>query len=647
MRQFADNKPHVRRRLVFSTLAVLALLLGAWGWRVGRLTLSLRDRVIRLQKSAADPGQVRLAELAREVHGARQEMTALRGELMPVLWLGERLGGDLSAGRPLMDAAVDAVTAGDEALATLAPTFNDLSPASISVSALPRVLDGLATARPALQSAATHLDAASARLAEAKGPFSSRVESWMARAANYLALARQGIGAALVAPELLGQDGAHTYLVLMQNSDELRPTGGFISTVGRAMISHGAVITQTFEDSYGIDDFTKPYPDPPQPLLDYMGSELWVFRDANWSPDFPTAARDAIALYQISRLEKIDSVIGINLKMVRMLVAGLEPLQVEGLPEPLTSANVEQLFRQAWDPQPGESTALWFSGRKSFVGSTVQAIIDKLQSGRVNWVQLGRETLGMLNQRQLTIYSIGPEAAELARLQWDGAVRHDGTDYLMVVDANVGYGKVNPLIERIVDYRVQLQPDGTGRAEVTLDYAHRGTQSGVVCTPFPSYEGVTYERLLNRCYHNYLRVMIPQGGRLKSAIPHPVPGAYLVTGKPSEGRAQMVPDEAGRSVVAQFFVVEYGQRLQARFEYNLPVVVTSEGGHWRYTLVLQKQSGTDALPVKVRLTLPPGAHWLPGRISPRPTLQSGTSLEFDVSLDVDRQVQVDFAPAAR
>jgi hypothetical protein len=206
-------------------LAVLSLLLGAWGWRVGRLTLSLRDRVIRLQKSAADLGQVRLTGLAQEVHGARQELTALRGELVPVLWLGERLGGDLGAGRPLMDAAVEVVIAGDEALAALAPTLNDLSPASLSVSALPRVLDGLATARRALQSAATHLDAASASLAEAKGPFSPQVEPWMARAP----IIWHWPGRALAlhwSPQLLGRDGRALFAKLMQNSDELRPRVG-------------------------------------------------------------------------------------------------------------------------------------------------------------------------------------------------------------------------------------------------------------------------------------------------------------------------------------------------------------------------------------------------------------------------------------
>jgi hypothetical protein len=34
-----------------------------------------------------------LAAWTRGVHGARQELTALRGDLVPLLWLGERLGG--------------------------------------------------------------------------------------------------------------------------------------------------------------------------------------------------------------------------------------------------------------------------------------------------------------------------------------------------------------------------------------------------------------------------------------------------------------------------------------------------------------------------------------------------------------------------
>jgi hypothetical protein len=107
----------------------------------------LRGRAARLQQMADEPRQIKLATLAQEVHGARQELTALRGELRPLLWLGERLGGDLAAGGPMTDAAVEAAAAGDEALAALAPALGDLSPGSFSMSTLPGVAERFGSSR--------------------------------------------------------------------------------------------------------------------------------------------------------------------------------------------------------------------------------------------------------------------------------------------------------------------------------------------------------------------------------------------------------------------------------------------------------------------------------------------------------------------
>ena len=100
---------------------------------------------------------------------------------------------------------------------------------------------------------------------------------------------RQGFSALTVAPQLLGMDRPRTYLVLALNEDELRPGGGFITGVGEIRVQAGKVITMTFRDSYAVDDFTQPYPDPPEPMRRYMGLDLLVLRDSNWSPDFPTA----------------------------------------------------------------------------------------------------------------------------------------------------------------------------------------------------------------------------------------------------------------------------------------------------------------------------------------------------------------------
>src|SRR5215211_16412 len=53
-------------------------------------------------------------------------------------------------------------------------------------------------------------------------------------------------------PWLLGMQGPRTYLVLVQNSHELRATGGFIAAVGRVSVDGGRLTDFDFEDSYAL-----------------------------------------------------------------------------------------------------------------------------------------------------------------------------------------------------------------------------------------------------------------------------------------------------------------------------------------------------------------------------------------------------------
>jgi len=642
------KKPNRHQRVKKWVKVTLLLLIIIWIGSVGILARSLLNRAERLQQMAADPARLNLTVVAGEVHGARQEFIILRGELAPLLWLGAHLGGDPGAAGPLMEAGVESLVAADESLSALTPSLGGLGLSSFSMEQMPQILDALAAARPALARAQTHLDAAAVALLRIEGPLSPRVEGWVSKASQFVQLAQHGIGGAQIAPGLLGQDDSRTYLVLIQNSDEIRPTGGFISAVGRVEINHGQLISVTVQDSYAIDDFTKEYPYPPQQLLDYMGSEQWIFRDANWSPDFPTTALDAIHLYQISQPGQVDGVIGVNLKGIEMLIAGLEPLDVTGLPEPVTSANISQVLRETWNPSGDIGSSAdwwsWYSTRKQFIGVAMRAAMDKLLAGKANWTQLGLGTVDALNQRQLMIYT-SLEADTLRQLRWDGALRPSVGDYLMVVDANLGFNKTNILVSESLNYQVTLLPDGTGRAVVGLNYAHQGTRTDIVCTQIVPYDAnVTYDKLTQGCYFDYLRLVVPRGSQLREATAHPVLAKYLLSGMAADGKTETLQDDPpGWTMFGQFFVVEYGKQLLTRFEYDLPVVVTDAAGQKRYVLLLQKQSGTDAMPVKVKLTLPAGARLV--SVSPSPTVQSGAVLEFDLRLDVDRQIEVVYALA--
>ena len=80
-------------------------------------------------------------------------------------------------------------------------------------------------------------------------------------------------------PRLMGatSEGPKTYLLLVQNEDELRPTGGFITAAGTLLLDNGQISGFNFESSGDLDNWEKPYPAAPWQLSEYMNS----------SPDLP------------------------------------------------------------------------------------------------------------------------------------------------------------------------------------------------------------------------------------------------------------------------------------------------------------------------------------------------------------------------
>ena len=124
--------------------------------------------------------------------------------------------------------------------------------------------------------------------------------------------------------------GPKTYLLLAENEDELRPTGGFITSVGNLVLHDGQVISLEFEDVGNLDDWTKPYPAAPWQLQDYMDSPVLILRDANWFTDYPTSAMWAEYLYAYAHEHSEDGVIAFDQHFLVMLLGQLGPLQVAG-----------------------------------------------------------------------------------------------------------------------------------------------------------------------------------------------------------------------------------------------------------------------------------------------------------------------------
>jgi hypothetical protein len=648
-------QPKRQRRWLRSALLAVGLTLLVWMGVLVRDGLAVRAEVLALQDYAAalppavTPADIDMAWLRQHLTSLDDNLNALRSHAGPLLaltpalgWLPE-IGGDVQAAPALLDMALAATDLARRATTALESVWPPATPnGRLSLPVMARLLQGL---QPTMRAWGENLDRVqAAREHIDSNRVSARVRRVLERYDAVYPLAQTGFKFVDVAPQLLGADQPRTYLLLFQNEDELRATGGFISAVGRLTIDAGNIISLTVEDSYAVDDFTTPYPDPPAPLRDYMGIDLWVFRDSNWSPDFPRAMQQALALYTQTRGGTVDGVIGLNQSVVEALVDGLGPLTIDGQ----TIANAPQMrdyMRQAWAPSDQSSAAEWMAQRKTFIGRAMQTLLERLlSSGDVNWQTLGQSLNRVLHSRDLLITLSDTQLNEALRLaRVDGSLRAETGDYVMVVDTSMGFNKASTAMQQAWQYTVALAAEPLPQAELTIVYTNTNPPAPGCEHRLPDYGlDTTYDQLVQQCYWLYRRVLAPPGAELIDAARHPTQQGELITGQLSDG-ATRVSVEDDKTVFGTFLIVPRGQRMESRLSYTLPAsVVQTQGDQLKYHLVWQKQSGAGAWPTTVTVIYPAGATLVDAQ--PQPIMTTANSATFQFDLNSDQEVTVMLKP---
>jgi hypothetical protein len=444
---------------------------------------------------------------------------------------------------------------------------------------------------------------------------------------------------AQVLPEMMGSQGEMTYLLMAQNEDELRPTGGFVSGAGLLVVNDGNIGAVTFSDANLVDDWrNKPYDLPPDPFIEFMGMDIFLFRDVNFWPNFPTSAEEAAQLYSLGQDIPVGGVVAIDQQFVSLLLDAVGPVYVPELERTVNSKNVISEMREAWAPKPGQEN--WIAQRKAFMGPLSNAIRLRLESDLVsiNPVGLVRALHAAAEQRHLQIF-VPDESIEaaLADAGWDGKQSvSPGRDYLQVVDTSMGFNKVNAAIDRAITYQITLADDGSPQVDLNLEFIHTAPASTKRCehgTPYTL--DIEYGDLIDDCYWNYLRVYVPAGSELIEASKHPVGAEKLLVSDDWPGTARSFTEASGNvTVFDNFFVLPQGERISSSFTYLLPSgVVMTEGREKTYRLFVDKQAGTASVPIQIVVRLPDGTKLL--RSSPVPTEVNGQEISFSTELQTD------------
>ena len=637
-----------RRKWVLGILALLALLVLVKTALLGRHVYALWRHGMRLKSLASTPSAVLSPEvppqLEADLGGTARALRGLRSELgwvLRPLWLPWRAGREnLLAVDELLRVGAELAEAGEVASMGLQPMTATLaarqSSSGQSKPMSEALFEGLVEAQPHLSQAAARVEQAAEDVSAMKAQRLWSPLSWLVpQLAEYLQLGSKGLQTVARAPWLLGGEEPVHYLLLAQNSDELRATGGFISGIGVVTLDRGKPQDLEIRDSYDYDHFTVDHPYAPEAMQRYMGIILWVTRDGNWSPDYPTAAQTVEDLYHLENHTEIGGVVAFDMPALQMLVGAVGPLYIEEYDDHIDAGNVLQKAREYWAPTVPEGTTLrewldelgwdqvkddWWLHRKDFMGLLAEALMAKLQQGGQSdqLMDLLWTVKQAIDEKHIQLYFHEPAVQELLTVAgMDGALHESqGGDYLLALDTNMGYNKVNLNVEKRMAYEVTLGPGDAAQASLTITYENRSPPQPA-CVHKPRI-AQTYDGMAQDCYWNYLRVYAPLGSELLHA----------------DGVTETETlSELGKTLFTTFTVVPAGEIHTVRFAYRLPAMEADT-----YRLLVQKQAGTDAVPLTVRLVLPAGVEaW---SAEPEPQRHEGQRLSFDLSLRQDRTIRV-------
>ncbi len=618
------------RRLILPLVFVVVLVLLIQAARAIVIVRRLQADVATMQ-GVSDPSALIVGtagsanDLPGLIEASARDFRDLRSTLgvfvhiLPAFGWLPRYGGDLANAPALVEFGAEIATSAEETFLVADSLNRAVEAGRSSQSPIGVTLLYAAQAQIAdIQSARDHLAAGmSARhRIDASALGASRREV-IARLDRWLPLWKSGLDLLADAPALLGADQPRTYLLIAQNSDELRATGGFISGVAPLRIERGEISLGEFQDSLVVDDRSKPHPSPPEPLSRYMFAGEWLLRDANWSPDWPTSARQIEQLYQIDHGGALDGVVAVNLRLVPRLMEAVGPVDMEAYGERVDATNVVSRIQAYWSfPQVQAQQADWWSHRKDFVGQLLQVVVRRLMSGSFDRARLARAFSDAMTTKDLLFYVNKGEIAPRGAL-YDGA-----GDALMLVDSNVGFNKVDNTIARQAEYTIALDEAGAARASIVITYANKSPDIGTFCVQQPLYQG-NYSDLQQGCYWDYVRVVVPAGAQLVRSA-----GVFDVKTE------EVSP---GRVAFGGYFVLPRGQTNTVRFDYRLPPVTQAES---QYSLRWEKQPGAAPMPVTVSVILPSG-YSASSDVPFRPT---DDALQVDVLVDRDQVVALKMAP---
>lgn len=298
--------------------------------------------------------------------------------------------------------------------------------------------------------------------------------------------------ASQLAPVMLGADSPRNYLLMIQNNAEARASGGIpgalaVLTFDKGKLTLGA---QSSASDVGIMSPTLAVDDEQKQI--YSARLGKFMQDVNLTPDFPTAASTAQAMWKKRTGQQVDGVLSIDPVALGYILEAIGPVKISkpelqvlasgGLPTELTGRNVvSTLLSDVYTKieQPRSQDA-YFAG-------VAQEVFSALSTGKGNAKLVEGITRGTSEGRILLWSGSSKEQAVIAKYPLSGSISGPSISPAQFgVYFNDGTGaKMDFYVRRTVQIVKECTTDGYAQVKVLV----RSTNSAPAdaATSLPAY----------------------------------------------------------------------------------------------------------------------------------------------------------------
>ena len=457
----STRRPRRRRGIAITLIVLGGLVIAGMAWIAGTGLLAKRE----LTMVRADIASLRTAVSTGNMSDARQLSDRIRDHAArahqlttgPAWYLAATLPAVGDPARSVREIANSADALGSDVLPQLIGASTALTGPNLRRPSGGFDFAPIVTVIPSVESAAAIIDTAAQRMSALPEhtwlSAVDRARTEMSEQLTSVAKSLRTTSASLrVIPELLGQQGAKTYLLAFQNDAEARGTGGLPGAFAIVTADRGALRFDRFESDSALFgahadvDFGPDY----QQLYKGAGTTT-LYGNANISPHFPYAAQIWASMWKQRSGQQVDGVMAVDPSALSYLLAATGPATLPNGSQ-VTAANVVALTQSAAYakfPTPRQNDA-----RREYLLDIARAVGSRLVAQHSDSVALVKAVQRAVGERRLLVWSANETVQDdLVQASAAGVVPQTSAPYAGLSIVNDGGNKLDYYLDRSLHWQ--------------------------------------------------------------------------------------------------------------------------------------------------------------------------------------------------